>query len=127
MISVLKSLDTLLVSHSAEISRRESTVDCAMHLYDVGGWWVAFERSAYLLSLLYRSGYPTVLRLKEGGGRPLVMEGIPAAALSCLCRSSRVLHSEKGYRIVSAPSYDPRRYRAWRAACLSSDEEPVQA
>lgn len=127
MISVLKSLETLLASQSAAIVRRESSVECAMHLYDVGGWWVAFERSAYLLSLLYRSGYPSVLHFKGCSGVPMVMEGIPSAALSCLCRSSKVLHAEKGYRVVSAPSYDPLCYTRWKKSCLLSDEESVHA
>ena len=54
MISVLKTLDSFLSLHSDEIVSRENSEVCAMHLYDMGGWWVAFDRSAYLLSRLYR-------------------------------------------------------------------------
>ena len=110
MISVLKTLDSFLSLHSDEIVSRENSEVCAMHLYDMGGWWVAFDRSAY----------PSVLRMKDGSGIPMVMEGIPSAALSCLCRGIKVLHREKGYRVVSASSYDPHLYVRWKDECLSS-------
>ena len=118
MIPVFRSLDSLLVLGGTEIVRRERTNKSSVHLYNVGNWWVAFERSAYLLSRLYPDGYVSVLRMKKNGEKPLIMEGISKPELSALCQSHTVLHSDDDYMVVSAETCDSLLYAEWRKGLL---------
>ena len=52
----------LLQNHLSDILFKEANNDRYMYLYDTDNYWMAFERSAYMLSRLY--GHALLLPMK---------------------------------------------------------------
>jgi hypothetical protein len=59
-------LNELITNHIMTILNEEMSGWNRIHLYAIGDHWVAFERSAYALSRIFRDSLPiTVLNLKN--------------------------------------------------------------
>ena len=56
-------LQQLIQNQYKEILAREKNNDKFIHLYDIGAYWVAFERSAYQLHRAFPDSETTPLRL----------------------------------------------------------------
>ncbi len=115
MIPVLQKISTLLVSRGDEIVNREKDNRNVIYLYNVGGWWVAFECSAYMLSRLHLGCYPSVLRMQDNAGSsPLVMDGLSEEEVNGLCRTSGTLHDGADYKAVSSMECSAGLYARWK-------------
>ena len=67
-VTMFERINTLLETNLKKILNNELHNEDRIHLYDVGEYWVAFEKSAYLLEkinpkdeqplVLYMKGYP---------------------------------------------------------------------
>ena len=120
MIPVLQRIGTLLVSHGEEIVSREKGNQDVIHIYNVGGWWVAFECSAYLLSRLHMGCYPSVLCLPERPERqPLIMDGLSDEDVEQLCRINVTLHDETGYKAFASGKCNAALYVRWKKKYLA--------
>ena len=120
MIPVLQRIGTLLVSHGEEIVSREKGNQDVIHIYNVGGWWVAFECSAYLLSRLHMGCYPSVLRISEPAERPpLIMDGLSEDDVERLIRLNVTLHDETNYKAFASGRCNAALYAKWKNRYLA--------
>ena len=120
MIPVFQRIGTLLVLHGEEIVSREKENRDVIHLYNVGGWWVAFECSAYLLSRLHMGCYPSVLRMPEQSERqPLIMDGLSEGEVKELCRLNGLLHDETDYKAFASGRCNAALYAKWKNRYLA--------
>lgn len=120
MIPVFQRIGTLLVSHGEEIVSREKENQDVIHLYNVGGWWVAFECSAYLLSRLHMGCYPSVLRMPERAEcQPLIMDGLSDEDVKELCRLNGLLHDETDYKAFASVRCNVALYSKWKNRYLA--------
>ena len=120
MIPVIQKIGLLLVSQGEEIVSREKDNRDVIHIYNVGGWWVAFENSAYMLSRMHKCCYPSVLRMPEqSGSQSLIMEGLSEEEMKALCRINVMLHDETDYKAVASERYNASLYAKWKRRYLS--------
>ena len=77
-------LQQLIQNRYKEILAREKNNDKFIHLYDIGAYWVAFERSACRLSGLFSKSELTLFRVPDCV-EYVVMVSVPAdEAEGCL-------------------------------------------
>ena len=77
-------LRQLIQNQHKEILAREQDNDKFLHLYDIGAYWVAFERSACRLSGLFSESELTLFRVSDCV-EYVVMASVPAdEAEGCL-------------------------------------------
>ena len=103
---------TLLRERIGEITRREAEGRPLIHLYGVGEYWVAFERSGYGLLRLFPDAESTPMRL-ECYPFPLVVVSVTAAELRAYAR--RHLFERRGddYGCLAMPSHAQIGSRIW--------------
>ena len=70
-------LQQLIQNQHKEILVREKNNDKFIHLYDIGAYWVAFERSAFRLSDIFRQCEITLFRVPFRS-EYMVMASVPA-------------------------------------------------
>ena len=70
-------LQQLIQNQHKEILAREQNNDKFIHLYDIGAYWVAFERSAFRLSDIFRQCEITLFRVPSCS-EYMVMASVPA-------------------------------------------------
>lgn len=109
---MVRTLDTLLVQQLPEIMQRERNNSDSLHLYCVGNYWVAFETSAYQLSLLCRGSQTSALQL-HAHPFPVVMTSISNEQRLRL-RRGRLLHRPADdYQVLTVPTASDDCYRRW--------------
>jgi hypothetical protein len=76
----MNQLTLLLKSRTKEIVTRENHNDTTIYLYSAGDYWVAFEKSAYQLSMLHPDCqiYPIIT---DAYPFPIVMASVPLSQL----------------------------------------------
>ena len=85
-IKTYERINALLEKEMQNILRQESQNENRIHLYDVGEYWVAFEKSAYLLEqLVPKEEHPIVLYMKNHPF-PIVMQSSHYLRVKELCR-----------------------------------------
>ena len=92
------------------ILRKEDGNRDAMHLYSLGAWWVAFEGSAFQLSLRCPGASILPLRLKD----------VPCPVLAA-CVATDMLpgcNPRQQHLMLHTSSLDTKKYRQWRAGKL---------
>ena len=112
-------LQQLIQNQHKEILVREKNNDKFIHLYDIGAYWVAFERSAFRLSDIFRQCEITLFRVPSCS-EYMVMASVPAdEAEGCL--GEYILLHDGIYRKVwlehSLPTGD---YRHWHEMSVRS-------
>ena len=112
-------LQQLIQNQHKEILAREQNNDKFIHLYDIGAYWVAFERSACRLSGLFSESELTLFRVPDCV-EYVVMASVPAdEAEGCL--GEYILLHDGIYRKVwlehSLPTGD---YRHWHEMAVRS-------
>ena len=88
------------------ILRKEDGNRDAMHLYSLGTWWVAFEGSAFQLSLRCPGASILPLRPKE----------VPYPVLAACVAVDRLpgCNPRREQFTLPAPALDTEKYRKWR-------------
>ena len=105
-------LVTLLRERIGEITRREAEGRPLIHLYGVGEYWVAFERSAYRLRRLFPRAMTTPMRF-VGHPFPLVMVSVTDAELRAYTRLHLFQREGDDYGRLAAPDRPLSGYPAW--------------
>lgn len=113
------ALIQLLQTELHPILRKEDGNRDAIHLYSLGDWWVAFESSAFQLSLRCPGASVLPLRLKD----------VPYPVLaSCVASADLPGHHPHQRRLtLRATSLDVKKYRKWREQKLGWFLEELQA
>ena len=93
------------------ILRKEDGNRDAMYLYSLGAWWVAFEGSAFQLSLRCPGAHVLPFRLKD----------VPYPVLAACVAADQLpgCNPRRQHLMVQAPSLNAEKYRRWRRQQLA--------
>ena len=112
-------LRQLIQNQHKEILAREQNNDKFIHLYDIGAYWVAFERSACRLSGLFSESELTLFRVPDCV-EYVVMASVPADEAE-VCLSEFIILYDGIYRKVrSEHSLPTGDYRHWHEMAVRS-------
>ena len=107
-------LQQLIQNQYKEILAREKNNDKFIHLYDIGAYWVAFERSAYQLHRAFPDSETTPLRL-FAYPFPIVMVSVTDRSLRLYARKHILRRDETDYKLLTVPGFPLADYREWHA------------
>ena len=101
-------LQQLIQNQYKEILAREKNNDKFIHLYDIGAYWVAFERSACRLSGLFSKSELTLFRVPDcmeyvSCAEVAAKWGISERRVQKLCEGERIPGAVKFSRIWLIP------------------------
>lgn len=112
-VSTYERINALLEANLETILRQERQNENRIYLYDVGEYWVAFEKSAYLLEqLVPQEEHPVVLYM-ENHPFPIVMQSSHYLRVKELCRQH--IPAKKGIdrlQLLTQP-IEKRSYQKW--------------
>lgn len=109
----------LIQNHHKEILDREQDNQNFIHLYNIGAYWVAFERSACLLNGLFRQCEITLFRVPFRS-EYMVMASVPADEAE-VCLSEFIILHDGIYRKVWSEHVLPMGdYRHWHEMAVRS-------
>ena len=120
---LLERLNALLRDSDSLLSR-ERDGRRRIYLYDMGDWWVSFERSACRLCGLFPGCDTTVLRLYDRP-YPLVMASVSDRSLRAYARRHPLQRVSTGCLSLPCGELSPARYASWRRQILFDGEEPA--
>ena len=84
-----------------------------IHLYAIGEHWVAFERSAYALSRIFKDSLPiTVLNMKNYPF-PVIMCSVHYAEIEFGHPAFSFAKKTLDYRLIKIDTIDRDEYRSW--------------
>ena len=104
----------LMETRLIEIIRQERSNDKSIHLYGTGGYWVAFEESAYLLCQVFSAEVLSVIS-HASYPFPIVMASISDQELAAYSRRHIVKRNEPEYKELVATAISFEEYRRWHA------------
>ena len=107
-------LQQLIQNRYKEILAREKNNDKFIHLYDIGAYWVAFERSAYQLHRAFPDSETTPLRL-FAYPFPIVMVSVTDRSLRSYTRKHILRRDGSDYKLLTVPGFPLADYREWHA------------
>ena len=111
--SFFSHLQTLLKERAHEILEREQLNRSTLHLYAIGACWVAFEKSAYLLSCLYEDAYPSVVR-QDSSASPIVIDGLTAEELPLVTHGRNLNPSDRSHLAIPISACNNAAFLKWR-------------
>ena len=112
-INTYERINALLEKEMNHILQQESQNENHINLYDVGEYWVAFEKSAYLLEqLVPGEEHPVVLYMKNHPF-PIVMQSSHYLRVKELCRHQVLAkHGIDRLQLLTQP-IELRSYQKW--------------
>ena len=122
MIETLPSgirLKNLIQSQHTEILIREKNNDKFLHMYDIGVYWVAFERSAYRLNGLFSKSELTLFRVPDCV-EYVVMASVPADEAEVCLSEFIILHDGIYRKVWSEHSLPTGDYCHWHEMAVRS-------
>ena len=112
-ISTYERINALLEKEMQNILRQESQNENCIHLYDVGEYWVAFEKSAYLLEqLVPKEEHPIVLYMKDHPF-PIVMQSSHYLRVKELCSHHALAKKGMNRLQLLTQPIEKRAYQKW--------------
>ena len=112
-------LQQLIQNQHKEILAREKNNDKFIHLYDIGAYWVAFERSACRLSELFAENELTLFCVPDCV-EYVVMASVPADEAESYFREYIILHDGIYRKVWSEDSLPMGDYRHWHEMAVRS-------
>lgn len=110
--NIFDQLALLFSKEQRNILRRELHNENKVHLYRLGDYWVAFEKSAYLLEQISLTDTdPTVIYMKEHPF-PMLMTTINNYRANGLCRRQRN-NGHTDYLQINSGKIDLESYNEW--------------
>lgn len=103
---------SFLAAHQREILAREKDNGTFIHLYDTGGYWIAFEHSACQLCQLFPRHETAVINFRDYPF-PVVMAFVTDADLRAYSRRHILRTAGPDYKILTVPALVPEQYRSW--------------
>ena len=111
--SFFSHLQTLLKERAQEILERKQLNRSTLHLYAIGACWVAFEKSAYLLSCLYEDAYPSVVR-QDSSASPIVIDGLTAEELPLVTQGRNLNPADRSHLAIPITACNNAAFLKWR-------------
>ena len=122
-----QTLNELITNHIMTILNEEMSGWNRIHLYAIGEHWVAFERSAYALSRIFKDSLPiTVLNMKNYPF-PVIMCSVHYAEIEFGHPAFSFAKKTLDYRLIKIDTIDRDEYRAWHDDIVMDylgDEDP---
>ena len=112
-------LQQLIQNQHKEILAREKNNDKFIHLYDIGAYWAAFERSACRLSGLFSENELTLFCVPDCV-EYVVMASVPADEAESYFREYIILHDGIYRKVWSEHSLLMGYYRHWHETAVRS-------
>ena len=112
-------LQQLIQNQHKEILAREKNNDKFIHLYDIGAYWAAFERSACRLSGLFSENELTLFCVPDCV-EYVVMASVPADEAESYFREYIILHDGIYRKVWSEHSLLMGDYRHWHETAVGS-------
>ena len=112
-------LQQLIQNQHKEILAREKNNDKFIHLYDIGAYWAAFERSACRLSGLFSENELTLFCVPDCV-EYVVMASVPADEAESYFREYIILHDGIYWKVWSEHSLLMGDYRHWHETAVRS-------
>ena len=112
-------LQQLIQNQHKEILAREKNNDKFIHLYDIGAYWAAFERSACRLSGLFSENELTLFCVPDCV-EYVVMASAPADEAESYFREYIILHDGIYRKVWSEHSLLMGDYRHWHETAVRS-------
>ena len=112
-------LQQLIQNQHKEILVREKNNDKFIHLYDIGAYWVAFERSAFRLSDIFRQCEITLFRVPFRS-EYMVMASVPADEAEVCLGEFIILHDGIYWKVRSEHSLPTGDYCHWHEMAVRS-------
>ena len=112
-------LQQLIQNQHKEILAREKNNDKFIHLYDIGAYWAAFERSACRLSGLFSENELTLFCVPDCV-EYVVMASVPADEAESYFREYIILHDGLYRKVWSEHSLLMGDYRHWHETAVRS-------
>lgn len=113
-------LKNLIQNHHTEILDREKNNDSFIHLYSIGTYWVAFERSACILNGIFPKCEITLFRVPNYV-EYVVMVSVPADEFGAyyLCKYI-VRRNDLDYKVLVVSSFLMEHYSKWHMNAVNS-------
>lgn len=109
-------LKTLLENHHKDILKREASGrGDFIYLYDTGDYWVAFERSAFMLRRIFPESDIVVLHLKTWLF-PVVMVSVADRDFRKYSRIHTARPMGPDRRVLPGGTVSPEQYTRWHKA-----------
>ncbi len=107
-IRLMRLIDTRIL----DIARRESGSSDRLRLYGTGGWWTAFDRSAYALSRLFTDLDSFVV---NPPGAPFTVVGLTVSekSLKRYMKKHPALRQDIDYLELAAEPFGEKDYEIW--------------
>jgi len=117
-LKTYERINALLEKEMKHILLQESQNENRINLYDVGEYWVAFEKSAYLLEqLVPKEEHPTVLYMKNHPF-PIVMHSSHYLRVEKLCRHHALVNRASGrLQFLTRPLEEAAYVKWYRTLC----------
>ena len=112
-------LKNLIQNHHVEILGREKNNDKFIHLYNIGSYWVAFERSACLLGSISPQCEISLFRVVD---RPdyVVMASVPDDEAEAYFRKHLISRKRSDYKVLTVPPLPAGDYYRWHVDAVKS-------
>lgn len=105
-------LISMLKTRWKDILSAENGNDSRIHIYCIGGCWVAFERSAYHLQRLCPHSEAVPVRIAVWPF-PLVMVSVTDTDYYCLCDKIAIYACSPDHSVASMPEIQEKAYEDW--------------
>ena len=116
-------LKHLLQSQLGTVLSRERQNEDSIHLYAVGDYWAAFDKSAYLLEGIILQDRPPMTLCPKDQPFPLLMYHIPKGEMKSLRSAGEITAERRDYLSLRLHSIIPADYHKWRKQKTLSDEQ----
>lgn len=112
-LNTLNHVQALLAKDSKTIMKRENINGNRVHLYDVGQYWAAFDKSAFLLGKMTNEDCDIVILHLKGHPFPILMYRVHYEKVKDLCRKHIMAKKGVEYlQFITHPA-DEKSYHEW--------------
>ncbi len=120
-VRLLRLINTRIL----EIANREIDNTDRLRLYGTGGYWTAFDRSAFQLSRLFPDLDSFVV---NPPGAPFTVVGLTVTEkdLKRYMKKARVLRQGPDYLEFAATPFFPKEYNTWHTQLVNDYSEFIQ-
>ena len=105
-------LMVFLAAHQTEVLAREQSNERFSHLYGTGGYWAAFERSAYQLCRLFPRNETAIFHF-AAYPFPVVMASIADGELQAYAQKNILRSINQDYKILTVKPILSQLYKQW--------------
>lgn len=109
----LAKLQTLISKQLKNILKNELSNENRVNMYGVGEYWVAFQRSAYLLEQLTRKKEDHVVLYVDDYPFPVIMQNIHYNRVNDICRKHIATKKSMEYLQFITKPIDEPSYTKW--------------